>query len=103
MHPAPVNPRIARLVSLESALTRMVPLVRLVDAEERGLVKAGGTVLASTVEIKADWPSKRIAFTDGWAVNAEDLIGSSAYSAAVLPSPKWVDAGDVMPESDAVL
>ena len=81
----------------------MAPLVGLVGVEECSLVKAGGSVLASTVEAKADWPSKRIAYADGWAVNAEDLIGSSAYSAAVLLSPKWVDAGDVMPESDAVL
>jgi molybdopterin biosynthesis enzyme len=37
-------------------------------------------------------------------VNAEDLIGSSVYSAALLaPPPKWVDAGDPMPNADAVL
>jgi molybdopterin molybdotransferase len=81
----------------------MASLLRLVDAEERELVKAAGAVLASRLEVKADLPSKRIAFTDGWAVNAEDLIGSSPYCAALLPSPKWVDAGDVMPDKDAVL
>lgn len=103
MHPVSANPRIPRLVSLESALTRLASLLRLVVAQERGLVEAAGSVLASRVEVKADLPSQPIAYTDGWAVNAEDLIGSSAYSAAVLLSPKWVDAGDVMPESDAVL
>ena len=103
MHSASANPRIPRLVSLESALARLASLSKLVDAKELGLVEAAGAVLASRLEAKADLPSQPIANTDGWAVNAEDLIGSSAYSAAVLQSPQWVDAGDVMPESDAVL
>lgn len=81
----------------------MAPLLRPVGPEERVLARVGGTVLASTVEVKADLPAKRIAIADGWAVNAEDLIGSSAYSAAVLLSPTWVDAGGAMPEGDAVL
>ena len=84
-------------------MTRLASLSKLVVAKELGLVEAAGAVLASRLEAKADLPPRPIANTDGWAVNAEDLIGSSAYSAAVLQSPQWVDAGDAMPEADAVL
>ena len=83
-------------------MTRLASLSKLVVAKELGLAEAAGAVLASRLEAKADLPSQPIAYTDGWAVNAEDLIGSSAYSAALLP-PKWVDAGDAMPNADAIL
>jgi molybdopterin molybdotransferase len=83
-------------------LTRLASLLRLVAAKERATIEAAGAVLASRLEAKADLPSQSIAYTDGWAVNADDLIGSSAYSVALLP-PKWVDAGDAMANGDAVL
>jgi molybdopterin molybdotransferase len=102
VHRVSANPRISRLVSLESALTRLASLSKLVVARERGLVEAAGFVLASPLEAKADLPSQPVAYTDGWAVKAEDLVGSSAYSAALL-APKWVDAGDALPDGDAVL
>jgi molybdopterin biosynthesis enzyme len=72
--------------------------------KQRPLAQAAGAVLASDLHATADLPSQAIAFADGWAVNADDLIGSSAYSAALLtPPPKWVNAGDPMPNADAVL
>lgn len=83
-------------------MARLAPLSRLVVAQERGLVEAAGSVLALPLQAKADLPPQPIAYADGWAVKAEDLIGSTAYGAALL-SPKWVDAGDALPDGDAVL
>jgi molybdopterin molybdotransferase len=103
VHRPSANPRIPRLVSLEAALTRLASLAQPVVAKEIGLVEAVGAVLASRLQARADLPPHPIANTDGWAVRAEDLIGSSGYNAAVLQSPRWVDAGDAMPDADAVL
>jgi molybdopterin biosynthesis enzyme len=83
-------------------MTGLATLLRLVDPKERGLVEAAGTVLASQLAARADLPSQAIAHADGWAVRAEDLVGSSAYSPALI-APKWVDAGDAMPNGDAIL
>jgi molybdopterin biosynthesis enzyme len=98
------NPRIDRLLALQDALVRLASTLALAVPKQRPLAQAAGAVLASDLHATADLPSQAIAFADGWAVNADDLIGSSAYSAALLtPPPKWVNAGDPMPNADAVL
>lgn len=68
------------------------------------LQQAVGAVLAADVVVAADLPAKPIAYADGWAVHSSNLVGASTYGTAVLERPPpWVDAGDVMPEGDAVL
>lgn len=62
-------------------------------------------VLAADIRVFADLPAYPIAYSDGWAVNAQDLVGASAYSAAILnPLPNWIEAGNPMPAGfDSVL
>lgn len=69
------------------------------------MADATGAVLATDIHAPADLPASPVAYSDGWAVNAEDLVGASAYSAAILaPPPEWVEADDPMPRAaDAVL
>lgn len=105
MHPVSPNPRIPRLTPLEDALERIIALTPRASAIARPLAAAAGAVLAGDIHAPADLPASPVAYADGWAVNAEDLVGASAYSAAILaPPPPWVDANDPMPTAtDAVL
>jgi molybdopterin biosynthesis enzyme len=105
VHPISPNPRIQRLTPLEDALARLDALTLRASAVARPLAAAAGAVLADDVHAPATLPASPVAYADGWAVNAEDLVGASAYSAAILaPPPPWVDANDPMPPAtDAVL
>ena len=105
MHPHSPNPRIVRLTPLDTALDRLGALVSPARPSERPVALAVGTVSASDIRAPASLPVSPVAYADGWAVNAEELVGASAYSAAILaPPPPWVNADDAMPEgADAVL
>ncbi|BCJ91869.1 molybdopterin-binding protein [Terrihabitans soli] len=96
-HSSP-NPRIQRLTPLDDALARLAAETPLAPPLTRAVADATGAVLASDIRAPADLPASPVAYSDGWAVNAEDLVGASAYSAAVIaPPPTWVDADDPMP------
>lgn len=103
-HSSP-NPRIKRLTPLDEALARLAAETPLAPPAARAVADATGAVLASDIRAPADLPSSPVAYSDGWAVNAEDLVGASAYSTAILaPPPEWVEADDPMPRAaDAVL
>jgi len=105
VHPHSPNPRIVRLTPLDTALDRLGALVSPARPSERPVALAVGTVSASDIRAPASLPVSPVAYADGWAVNAEELVGASAYSAAILaPPPPWVNADDAMPEgADAVL
>jgi molybdopterin biosynthesis enzyme len=99
------NPSPARLTPLDDALARLLALARPVPAERRAVAASVGMIVAREVRASRAVPPAAVALVDGWAVNAENLVGASSYSAAILaPPPPWVDAGDPMPEAtDAVL
>lgn len=105
MHRHPENPRIARFTPLDHAYARLAGLVRPVAPQSRAVEHAAGLVLAEDVIAPADLPPTPTAYSDGWAVNAEELVGATAYSAAILaPPPEWVEADEEMPSGmDAVL
>lgn len=105
MHHGPANPRISRYTPLEEAYARLAALAKPVAPVERAVETAAGFVLAEDVIAGEDLPATPTAYSDGWAVNAEELVGATAYSAAILaPPPKWVEADDEMPSgADAVL
>ena len=101
---SPINPRILRLTPLDSALSRLAALTPLINPIDRPLMQAVGAVLALDVQSPVNLPLEPTAYTDGWSVNAEDLLGSSAYSAAILtPPPNWVDAGDRLQCGNSIL
>ena len=83
----------------------MLALTHKLDPVERAVDAACGAVLAEDVVVAADLPARPTAYADGWAVNAEELVGATNYSTAILaPPPGWVEASDVMPPgTDAVL
>lgn len=105
MHHAPENPRILRFTPLDQSYARLAELMRPVAARSVAVGDAVGLVLAEDVVVPVDLPATPTAYSDGWAVNAEELVGATAYSAAILaPPPEWVEADDEMPSgSDAVL
>lgn len=104
LHHSP-NPRIGRLTPLDQALERLTSLTTKIDARERPISRAVGAVLAADIIAPAHLPASPVAYADGWAVNASEVVGASAYSAAILaPPPVWVEADDRMPDgADAVL
>jgi molybdopterin biosynthesis enzyme len=101
----PENPRIARFTPLDDAYARLAALAKPVAAQDRAVENAVGLVLAEDVVAREDLPATPTAYADGWAVNAEELVGATAYSAAILaPPPEWVESDDEMPSgADAVL
>ncbi|WP_088343608.1 MULTISPECIES: molybdopterin-binding protein [Rhodomicrobium] len=104
MDPSPINPRILRLTPLDIALSRLAALTPPAGPIDRPLIQALGAVLARDVHAPVALPVQPTAHADGWLVKAEDVQGSSAYSAAMLtPPPDWVDAGDPVQGGNAVL
>jgi molybdopterin molybdotransferase len=100
------NPRIARYTPLTDVLERVRSGAETV-APRRPLAlhEAVGAVVAEDIRAGGAFPPTPVAYADGWAVNAEELVGATAYSAAILsPPPDWVEADTVMPPgTDAVL
>jgi molybdopterin biosynthesis enzyme len=104
MQDASNNPRLGRLTSLDTAVSRLRELLPVVRPEVRKLDHSIGKVLAADVVVGADLPRAPIAYMDGWAVHSSSTVGASSYGTAPLDrSPAWVDAGDPMPEGDAIL
>ncbi len=94
--------RIARLTSLDVALTRIDALVRPVAGREVALAAAVGRVLAGDVVVAAR-PRVALALRDGWAVNAALTQDAGPYAPAPLPSAVLIEAGVPLPAgADAV-
>jgi molybdopterin biosynthesis enzyme len=94
----------ASLTPLETAVATLLHEIEAVAPEELPLVEALGCVAAKMAALPAA-PARDLAGVDGWAVNANDVVGASSYSPlAVARPPTWVDVGDAMPQHcDCVL
>ncbi|WP_439373603.1 molybdopterin-binding protein [Bradyrhizobium sp. DASA03120] len=92
------------LTPLDTALAALLRGVDPVAPVVLPLSEAIGCVAAGAPQVAA-YPPHDIAAADGWALRANDLVGSSAYAPLPLArAPVWVDAGDAMPEGcDCVL
>ena len=94
----------ASLTPLDVALAAILRGVEPVLPVELPLEQALRCVAAEMPPLSAH-PPRDIAASDGWALRANDLVGASSYSPLPLvKTPRWVEAGDVMPEGcDCVL
>lgn len=94
----------AALTPLDVALRLLCGDLKPVDAIEVSLAEAIGRVAAETSP-KAALPAFNTATTDGWALRAYDIVGASSYSPLQLAkSPRWVEAGERLPDGcDCVL
>jgi molybdopterin molybdotransferase len=85
------------LTPLDAALAALLRDLTPVASVACPLAEALGRITAEMPALPAV-PSRHIAFADGWALDARDLVGASSYTPLSLPtSPVWVEAGDVMP------
>ncbi|GAB1717929.1 MAG: molybdopterin binding domain [Nitrobacter sp.] len=94
----------ASLTTLETAVATLLHEREAVAPRELPLAEALGCVAAEMPALPFV-PAHDRAAADGWAVNANDVVGASSYSPLALAKPPaWVDAGDVMPQHcDCVL
>lgn len=94
----------ASLTPLETAVATLLHGLDAVAAEELALAETLGCVAAEMPALPLV-PAHDLAAADGWAVNANDVVGASSYSPLALTKPPaWVDAGDAMPQHcDCVL
>jgi molybdopterin molybdotransferase len=94
----------ASLTPLDVALASLLPRLEPVAPLALPVADALGCVAAGMPPLEA-LPPRDIAISDGWALRARDLVGTSSYSPLPLSKPLvWVEAGDAMPEDcDCVL
>jgi molybdopterin biosynthesis enzyme len=94
----------AALIRLETAVAILLHELEADAPEELPLAEALGCVAAEMSALPSA-PVHDLAAADGWAVNANDVVGASSYSPlAVVRPPTWVNAGDAMPQHcDCVL
>jgi molybdopterin molybdotransferase len=92
------------LTPLDAALAALLKGVEPVVPLELGLAEALRCIAADMPPLDAR-PPRDTAAVDGYAFPARDLIGASSYSPLPLSSlPRWVEAGDAMPDGcDCVL
>lgn len=88
----------ASLTPLDVALAALLERIKPVAPVELPLAEALGCVAAEMPPLKS-YPPRATAVSDGWALHARDLVGASSYSPLPLSvAPRWVDAGDPMPD-----
>jgi len=94
----------AALTSLEAAIATLLHEREVVAPVELSLAETLGCVAAEMPALPLV-PVRDLAAADGWAVNANDVVGASSYLPLALAKPPiWVDAGDAMPQRcDCVL
>ena len=94
----------ASLTALDTALAALLDGLEPVAALELPPPEALGCATADMAPIGA-YPSRNIAFADGWALRASDLVGASAYAPVPLTTAaRWVEAGDPIPnDCDCVI
>jgi molybdopterin biosynthesis enzyme len=84
------------LTPLEVALAALLRGQEPSAVVELPVREAPGCISADLPPLKAH-PPYDVAAADGWALRANDLVGASSYSPLPLPSARWVEAGDRMP------
>lgn len=92
------------LTPLDAALAMLLKEIEPVAPVELPLADALGVIAAGMPPLPA-CPTRDLAAADGYACRAHDLIGASSYSPVPLSvAPRWVEAGEAMPENcDCVL
>lgn len=85
--------RAADWLAAPEALAAILRGVRALDAEERALLEALGSVLAEDVDSPVDLPPWDNSAMDGFAVRAEDVRGASGDAPRVLRVVDDVPAG----------
>lgn len=83
------------MLSVEEALERVLALCRSLDAEQKTLSQALGHVLAGDVISLFDVPPLDNSAMDGYAVQANDLVGASKSSPVWLDVIGYVAAGQL--------
>ena len=83
------------MLSVEEALERILGFVEVLGTEEQPLLDALGQVLAEDVVSQYDIPPLDNSAMDGYAVQAESLIGASEDSPVVLKVIGIVAAGEL--------
>jgi molybdopterin molybdotransferase len=88
----------ASLTPLDVALAAFLERIAPIAPIELPLAEALGCVAADLPAPKPRPPCD-MALRDGWALNSRDLVGASSYSPLQLSTaPRWVEAGDAMPQ-----
>jgi molybdopterin molybdotransferase len=92
------------LMPLDLALATVLRALEPVAPIALPLTEALGCAAAEMPPLRAH-PPHDVAAVDGWALQANDLVGASSYSPLPLAlPPTWVETGDAMPEgTDCVL
>lgn len=95
--------RISRLTPLRAILGLIESRVSPVKARKCATAAAAGFTLADDI-VTAERPTRSIALTDGFAVDAATVADAGPYAPALLPAlPQWIEAGESLPRgTDAV-
>jgi molybdopterin molybdotransferase len=89
----------ASLTPLDVARDRLLDGLEPVAPVDLPLAAALRSIAADMPPLAAS-PARDVAAADGFAFSSRDLVGASSYSPLQLTSaPRWVEAGDVMPEA----
>jgi molybdopterin biosynthesis enzyme len=88
----------ASLTPLDAALAALLEGLEPVAPRQVAIAQALGGVVAAAAPLPG-LPPVDTAIADGFALRARDLVGASSYSPLPLPQPpRWIEAGDPMPE-----
>src|SRR4051794_22841651 len=88
----------AALTPLDRSLAMLLEGVRQAPSIALPLDQALGCIAAEMPALQA-FPPFDLAVADGWACRSGDLVGASSWSPVPLTAaPRWVEAGDKMPE-----
>jgi molybdopterin molybdotransferase len=95
----------ASLTPLDVTLAALLRDLKPVAPVELPLIEALRCIAADMPPPLSAYPPHDVAAVDGWALRARDLVGASSYTPLPLASsPRWVEAGDKIPENcDCVL
>jgi molybdopterin molybdotransferase len=83
----------AQLLSVASALERVLACCRRLEAESAPLAAAAGRTLATDVVADHDLPPFGNSAMDGYAVHSEDLLGATPEFPISLPAEAAIPAG----------
>lgn len=87
------------LTPIDKALALLLDGVAAVTPRAIPLVQASGSIIADDGALRHSLPLYDTAMIDGWALRAYDLVGASSYAPVMLTTtPRWVEAGERMPE-----
>ena len=90
----------AALTPLDVALEKIGRGLKPVRPVALPLTDALGRVAAPMPPLPQPLPAFNTAIADGWALCASDIVGASSYSPLPLSAPpKWVNAGDRLPDN----